>query len=67
MVTKHAKRITTNSVLYMAASGVMACYGVYTKDTYKIAFAMWMVQAANYFKKDQKDDDVATREISLGE
>lgn len=56
MVRKHAKKITTNSKLYLALSGIIATYGFIKSDVTALAFAMWMIQTANYFKSEKKTD-----------
>ena len=56
MVTKHVKRITTSSKLYLALSGLIALHGFLAKDVTSLAFSMWMIQTANYFKKEKQYD-----------
>jgi hypothetical protein len=54
MPIKQAKKLTTNSIIYLTLSALVAGYGLHKASMVHLAFAMWMIQIAHFFKKTKK-------------
>lgn len=71
MAIKKAKKLTTNAIVYLSCSSIVAAYGVYKQSMPLLAFAMWMIQMAHFFKKTKRkhrkknntDVDIACTEV----
>jgi hypothetical protein len=74
MTIKKVKKVTTNAIIYLTLSSVVAGYGLYKQNMACLAFSMWMIQMANFFKRSRKrckrkhtanTDDMATADVTV--